>query len=1084
MSNLSIVGTENAANLYISRISVNSSSPMNPKSGINGTVEFKWFNMLQSEGKPAFDYFTSNRHILEIVVVEIYNKNVLRDVVRGRTLGEKQILLKRAEKEKLAKTTNLSVPKRNPGLSDLKKDSLTAAYLTHKFKLESSVTDFYIYAYFKFGRAGFGPTVIEKVFENGQMPRDSFAYKIEKSNTIWTGPIHSQGGQVMGGSFHMPTGHPSLQKVNNLNFKLKDYRIPTEFVEIQGSTDNRQISNVNFFSKIRHCQTENKKLNFMFSINTKEMIIKSSKYSAALRKYNKRVFEAILPFVKIKEITVLMSNTDGRKRHIATSREADSGIKTVYNYIDPLTKNTKESFVSRGNKDLYSILEEVNFTKNSDIRTFRCQVNEREVSTIKVFVELFDPFEKYLYGFLEEIKNNKKNLETYDFLLQKRDAFDRETKRFDERYLADAYDGQLQYWYNPIGTYLKMLKMTKRISSDDLSQETERVFSYMAPRSCEPASVKHFMYKYKECMSNFVSKYGLRYSNQLSSNFSGGRSGRPSSNIFNIEYDIYHEYNKKVYSSIEHADELFQVPMIRVRTLQQIMSLERAKYNNPDIVFNFSNISAKQAIINSVNSGIYDMFYLSPTRLYNLTSEFEFDNITNLFEEKLAEFNNKSVLDSIDVKSLFGRNVSVEVFEEEENADSVPNIIGNSSDFQSTGSVFQRQNRGFKIPTNVLKLSGKQNNKTFKMLNKLDISTPNNIFSSKSEREAERLPMQIKFLTQKTQIESIFETTQKLLNDKPHIKDLAFFNLFKIVYEDGYEKDSSGEEILGKPIISEMNSQILDSLTAPVICHLVPYEENSLESVDNSFDDYSLANNFFVLIPDDYNLVKEKSAIIEQHAPTLGTVYRKYVSSSLFETEFLRTYDNVEPLERKEQIRLNSLVKKEKPRRDRSLLSRVNKDTPAEKKSKLKKDKYTKNEEKLRIMAEKTVTRDNKTTDQIMRKNTKKEQNRLETKKLDQRDAKKQETRKEERQERREERQQNRTSSVTRPGQSNTTSSSNSRSSGTVGTVSRTGGGRAGTAGRTGTGGRTGTAGRTGGGRAGTGGRTGGGRTGGGRSGY
>ena len=1011
MSNLSIIGTENIANLYVSRISLNDSHPMNPKGGVNGIVEFKWYNMLQKESKPVFDYFTSARSTLEIVIVEIYNKNVLRDVMNARSMTERGVIFKRAEEKKLVKTITMGVSKTNPKISDLRKDSLTAGYAKHKFMTEGSLDNFYIYAYFRIKKrksVNSGPAVIEKIIEDGEVSRDSFVYKIKGSNRIWTGPIHSHDGQAMAGSFHMSRPHPTLEKVNNLNFKLKDYRKPTEFVEIKGSIDDRQISNVNFFSQIRHCQTENKKLNFMFSINIKEMIMKSSKYSAALRKYNKRVFDSLLPLVSVKEITIVMKNTDGRTRPIATSRQRGEKVRTVYSYVDTLTKNTKESFIPRGEENLFSILQEVAFTKESDVRTFRCQVNEREVSTIKVIVELNDPFENYLYSLLTELKNNKKNLDTYDFLLRKRDAFDRETKRFDERYLADAYDGELQYWYRPIETYLKILKLTKRISSQDLADETERMFSYMAPRSCEPDSVIHFMKKYKECMSNFVSKYGLRYSNQLSSNGSGKSSPNVRSNKFIIEYDIYHDYSKKAYSSVERGDEFHQVPLLTTGRLQQLMNLERVKFNNPQIVYSPDQVAAKAAIISSANSGLYDNFYLSPTRLYNLTSTFEFDNIKTIIEDKLAEFNNKSILDSLNIKSLFGKSVSVEVYEEDENIDRVPNVLGDSSDFQSTGSVFQRQTNRLAVPKNILKGFGRQGNKTFKMLHKLNINTPDNIFSSKTEQEAQRIPMQIKFLTQKTQVESIFETTQKLLNDKPHIKDLAFFNLFKIVYESGYETDSAGEIVIGKPIISEMDLDTLETLSSPVICHLVPYEENSLPNVENSFEDYILANNFFVLTPNDYKLVKENSQMIEEHTPTLSNMYRKYTSSSLFETEFLRTYDTLEPVERKEQIRLHSLVKQEKPRRNRSRLSHKKTETPKESRRNLRKNKYAKNEEKIEIMVRKTVTEDNKTVEQLMRKKTdKKRQERMETKKTDQREVKR-EQEKSNRQESRQERRQNR----------------------------------------------------------------------------
>ena len=995
MSNLDIIGAENVANLYISHISINDSHPMNSKGGINGIVEFKWYNMLNKQEKPVFNYYTGSRDSLEIVVVEIYNKNVLKDTMNAKTMAEREEIFRRAESEKLVKITNLSVPKTKPNLSDLEKDSLTAAYLKHKFVTNGDVDNFYIYAYFLVkgqGRTSSGPGVIECIIADKQVPRNSFIYKIKNSNTIWTGPVHSHDGEAMAGSFHMQKSHPSLKKVNNINFKLKDYRSLTEFAEIENSIDNRRVGNVNFFSQLRHCQTENKKLNFMFSINVKEMIVKRSKYSAALRKYSERVFDSILPLVSIKEITILVKNADGRTKNISTSRQRGDQIRTVFNYIDPLTKNTKETFTPRGEEHLYSILQEVAFTKESDIRTFRCQVNEREVSTVKVIVELHDPFEKYLYNLLTQIKDNKKNLETYIFLLQKRDAFDRETKRFDERYLADAYDGELKYWYNPIGMYLKMLKLTKRISAGDLTNETERMFSYMAPRSCEPDSVLHFAKKYKEIMSIFVSKYDLRYSNQGSSNSSGQSSPNTRDNKFIMEYDIYHDYNKKVYSSIDRGDDFHQVPVLTIGRLQQVMNRELAKFNNPEVFYDAGQVAANQEIINSVNSGLYDRFYFSPTRLYNLTSKFEFGNIKTIMEDRLQEFNNKNVLDSLNIKSLFGKSVSVEVYEEDENADSVPNVLGNSSNFQTTGSVYERQTSRLSLPRNVLNRFGSQGNGTFDMLNKLDISTPDNIFSSKSERDAERLPIQIKFLTQKTQIDSIFETTQKLLNDKPHIKDLAFFNLFKVIYESSYETDSSGESILGKPIMSEMNTEVLEQLTSPVICHLVPYKENSLPSGENVFDDYSLANNFFVLIPDDYRLVKENTPAIEEYAPILSTIYRKYVKSSLFETEFLRTYDTLEPIERKEQVRLFSIVKEENPRRRRSPLANRSVDTPRQQRRRGRRNEYEKNEEKLRIMAEKTVTEDNKSAEQIMRNNSDRErQERMETGRMDRREADRQE---------------------------------------------------------------------------------------------
>ena len=972
--NRKVIGTEGVPNIYISSVSVHDSSEQSNKSDTIIKMELMFNNGLNNYKQPIFNY-SSGRNAATVTLVYVYNKQVFEALLSSKTEREKKKIIKTQAGFGNLKTEEVALPPLD--VRKLTTHEVTPIYIKKEFKVDSKKESCYVMANIKRGPI-LGPTTSETILEAKVVTQDSFVFKVKGKSQIWTDPVHEHKGKFMGGSFHTEKKHPILVKVNSPNYKTKDLRKLKELPIAPKSSSSRKQSENNYFSDIKHSQAENGSLNLMFSINTKEILIKKSKYSSILKSYNEDVFNAVAQQVGIKTISVYFKNKNQPQKEIASSGELAGTVPSVYYYRDSLTTRPKKYSSIREQEHAYSILEEVVFNTDSNIRTFRCQIDEKEVQSIKLMIEIQDPFEKYLNNLMAEAKTTNNTIKKYSSMLRKGDVFDRSTRRFKEQTLADKYDDSLELWYRPIETFMKINVLTRKMSNAQIRQETTKTFEKMAPRSCTPDSIDIFVGDFSKTLTLFISKYSLRTKQAGMSRRSGRSSPTPRRDTLEKKYNINYKFNKRALSYMKTTDVLGQVPIYTKTEFAAAIEAERAKFMNTSNTYSSTTARASLEAIQGANSEKYENFNFSPNSIHNLSNVMNFSDISLLDEARLGDFYRSNLLDSIDLNSLFGKNLTVQIYEEEENFTDTNSTLGSDSAFQSAPDQFQRQFKRTSLPKDVLRTLGRQNNNNYGLFNKLDVTTPKNFLSAKTLKDAERIPFQHKFFSNSEKMGSLFSSTREFLSNRPLTKDLAFFNIQKVLFDAGYRRDSSGTLIVGIPIKKEMSNQQFDSLSQPILCELVSYEDPSLVNRRNSFNNYTKINTFFVIIPDRYDFKKTIKAMVQPFSSTLRSDYERYVSTTIYETKYLRNNMNTETVERKRNI----------PSRQRktpsALATRMaGKRTEQNRTTPQRPSREEKNEEKMRLMAAKTVTEDNKSVEEIVRPRPIPKKSRLTTEETD-----------------------------------------------------------------------------------------------------
>ena len=970
LNNREIIGSEGIPNIYISNISVYDSSEQANNSDTVVKMELMFNNGLDNHRQPIFNY-SSGRSAATVELVYIYDKQVFEELLKSKTEREKKKIIRTQAGFGNLKTEEIAMPPLD--VKKLSTHEVTPIYIRKEFKVTSNKESCYVMANIKRGQE-IGPSISETVMEAKVVSQDSFVFKIKGRSQIWTGPVHEHEGKFMGGSFHTENGHPSLVKVNSPNYKTKDHRKLKSPSSTLKSPLNRNQSENNYFSDIKYSQTENGSLNLMFSINTKEMLIKKSKYSSILKSYNETVFNSIAQQIGVKNISVYFKNKGQSQKEIASSGDRRGTVSSAYYYRDSLTTRPKKHSSILEAEQVYSILEEVVFNTDSNIRTFRCQISEKEIQTVKISVEIQDPFEKYLNNLMSEAKLANNTVKKYSSMLRKSDTFDRSTGRFKERVLADKYDDSLDLWYRPVETFMKIYILTHKMNSAQIRQETIKSFEKMAPRSCTPESIDIFVSEFSKTLSLFISKYSLRNQQRGISNRTGRRSPTSRRDTFEKKYNINYKLNKRSLSYLSPTDDLQQVPVYTRTQFSSAIEAERAKFMNTSNSYDIDTARAPQEAIQGANSETYENFSFSPSRLYSFSNVMIFSDISLLDEEELDDFYRSNPLDSIDLNSLFGKNLSAQVYEEEENISDTSLTLGNDSSFQAEIDPFQRQSRRISLPRGVMRRLGRQNNNSYSLFNKLDVTTPKNFLSSKTLRDAERIPHQHKFFSNAEKMSSIFSSTKEFLNNRPLTKDLAFFNIEKVLFYAGYRTDSSGTSILGMPIKREMSDQGFDNLSQPILCELAGYEDPVLLNRNNSFKKYAKVNTFFIIVPDAYNFKKTIRTMVQPFSSALKDTYEKYISTTIYETRYLRNNINMETTERRRNI------PSRQTRAPSALATRVaSRRTEEAQVRSQRPSREQRNAERLSIMAAKTITEDSRSVEDIVRPNPTPQRSRLST---------------------------------------------------------------------------------------------------------
>ncbi len=891
-----ILGREGIPNIYVENISIEDSHDSNENAGVRVKVDMCFNNSLERPNRPVFQYANESSTPYAVRFVNFYNQQTFSAFLALETETQQHLYIRDQQPLGNLKVEYLDLPRLD--ISKLRMDKVTKIKIKKQVTLNSQIDTYAFSAcIMKRDASSIGPSAAESVMIDGVVSKNSFYYVDPLTKQIWTGPIHKHEGVPMVGSFHVSSPHTVLEKVLSRNFKIKDYR-ETKPSEIQNTPDSLKQTDKYFFSSLEHSQGQNGIANLMFSFNTKQIMMNIGKYSGTLKQYNQAVFNSIAQNISIKKLKVTYQDETKRVRTAFSTKDNNSKLIEAYYYMDSYSSSPRKSLSRKANSILFSRVAEIEFDDTPTVRTIAFQLNSKEISDVTAYVELDDPFEKYLEDLLIQAKTQKRKLSDYRAKIFSSKYYSRETKTFNKLALVTDFENKTNIWYSPVDIFMKIKTLVEKMNESVTSFETDRAFENMSPKTCTPESVEYFINQFNRVLNQFVTTYSLRANNGDNTEPAGSKGGRIREYSIIKKYNIKYRKSPKAISYFRQINnQAFPVPVFTQTQFRNIVDNEKQKFQSlsfelqPELFRDPSRISA-------ANDDAYDSSYLSPLTISNRNKNTTFGAIEKLNEEKLRDVATSKLEPNLG--SLFGKNLHVELFEEPSaNKSRAEKNLGTGTNFTNDVDLFEEQISSTKPNKTILRKMGSQTKQQRETQSVLSPTSEQNYFANKTNQEALRTPFQIRTLFNKQQIADTFGSEAELFNNRPFTADAAFFNLQKIVYYNSYQSDSNDRVLIGAPLLREYNSQ---SPTDEVLfCRLVTYEEPRLKNTNN-FEDFTVINSFFVIVPDDFVFKKTRNVGQFQFRNRLDSNLQTSRQRRYYQSEYLRNTDNIEPKERKRHI--------------------------------------------------------------------------------------------------------------------------------------------------------------------------------------
>ena len=163
-----------------------------------------------------------------------------------------------------------------------------------------------------------------------------------------------------------------------------------------------------------------------------------------------------------------------------------------------------------------------------------------------------------------------------------------------------------------------------------------------------------------------------------------------------------------------------------------------------------------------------------------------------------------------------------------------------------------------------------------------------------------------------------------------------------------YIKNSNGDTILSSPVYLPLTRQKVLDIKEPTLCKIERYENTTLASLDNEFEEYKVCNTYFTIIPQRYSYSRRRRPAVFTfpHINMLNELYIEYTSKNPQMSSYLKT---VVVKQANSRIRYNRMFRKREvvpTARNIKKRDRINKRIPEDPEEKAKRE-Y---EEKLAIM--------------------------------------------------------------------------------------------------------------------------------------
>ena len=411
-----------------------------------------------------------------------------------------------------------------------------------------------------------GPISSEYIIKNGEIPTTTTIF-VNADKEQWYGPVHFHDTKgYMEGAYHNPSIHNNLRRITIPNFKIINH-----FNLNYSKRIFKKRNSQKYISELYYSFGFNRKLNSLFAIDYREILMTKTKYGHFLQFLSDEEFRKILNSFKVIQVKILKKKLNRRslkvlEEHDAISSRVEAGslLESAKIKIDQREEQTfsdteEQSVMYRMRESDYSYNEKVGikFYELED-NTFGEDSFGLYKYTIKIIFK--DPtidYVKSMFSMSRSVINNVKRMlnrvsrsGNYDYKLNKiKDDF------------IDSPQHDNTIWKRAAENYFQCINFLfdVAIPKENLQQ---LIMSKIYPKTATLQSIKSFIQDYEKLMKNMYNTFDLSSKdilNSRASDVANSLKNEMRTNIITINHEFKETINaienKRFYNYLQPVDQ-------------------------------------------------------------------------------------------------------------------------------------------------------------------------------------------------------------------------------------------------------------------------------------------------------------------------------------------------------------------------------------------------------------------------------------------------------------------------------------------------------------------------------------------------
>lgn len=882
------VGLEALPNCYVKAIEISDHSEITDMY----TIEFVLKDVLKNDGK----YIWYNSDILyknlKILSVLSYDEELNEKIDNGDITFTKKEIFKHTNS---AIVKMSSIMRQRPTISEDKEIEEGVLYsfcYTENYKVQKKYTNVKLYVALiidleevlnskkitlpqKRLSSLRGPIFSETIKENNVLKNTTSLF-IKQDNTVYIGAVHEHEGGFMEGSYHKQEPHERLTEQKIYNFKLRNYKKEM----IQQPVTQAANKRTPVFSPIYFSYSGDLKQSSMFSLNIRSAVLRDSKIGQRLFAINPRIFSDLMYDIKLLNLSV------EKQRVQTTNRISKSGTQQVVakskqQYVKLISSrdSTPQTFIPMTKPNVE--IQEMITTTDPMIRSF--VVNEtfyketKQKSIYKISMTLNDPFTKY---FEDLNKVYKKTLKDYKIYANratiksiKQKGYSLSKRFIDEEISKSISNPDASPWTNMSRDYASLVSHLKNTNEEEVRLLMEEAVFLSYPLHANTTSINSLLQKFSILYDRFVKTYKI---NQGTKRDSSNR-GHPKNTL---NPTITATRTMRAISTFEGRTKCLHYlpfksngfPTISLSLLNEQAQKEISNNFVNEPSFSGTKLSRKDKAVVEVFSDYQDTLisYLNPMMIQDGKNTLQTDGYASIDHEKLNDLldnfeepvrpdsvsRRRSRKSLLSVKSAKTRDSYIKL--NEKKTKSADQNLGKTNKFKKSGTLFEETN-STKINKRTSNFLKRQKPKLKKI--NFDVSNTKTLGDlHKRTMRHNMLPIALKsvFVSDSSNVRNSFMSEDNKSIDNPKTFNsfrLSYLSPIKIEYLSGYATDSLGNTYFTKPQWKLLTEKDSLGLQFPTLCRMRYHE---VDGFTNSFESLHIANDHFILMPNDEQIVKQK----------------------------------------------------------------------------------------------------------------------------------------------------------------------------------------------------------------------------------